>query len=337
MSAATSPEQAPPEAAQLTRIGVIGAGFMGGGIAAELALRLPDDAVQVHVWDAAAGAADRAVERAHDVARLLVGAGVLAPGQVEPRLVRLRAAATLEDVVDGAGYVAEAVPEDLVVKQEVFRRLDGAAAPETVLASNTSGYDPADLARGLRHPERVLVAHYFGPAYLIPLVEVVPHAGTAGWAVEQTVALLRRAGKRPARLGKFAPGFVANRLQQALFREALHLAREGVAAPEAMDEIVRYSFAPRLAALGPFAVADLAGLDVYAGIATNVWPTLSTEAAAGAPPRELADRIAAGAAGAKTGAGFYPWPPDTLARATARRDAALSTALRGEQSDRPAG
>ena len=308
---------------------VIGAGFMGGGIAAELALRV-ESLERVTLWDAADGAAENAIARARDVARILVDAGVLDPAHVEDRLKRLHSAATPREAIDGAQYVAEVVPEDLALKQQVFHRLDSVAPPETVLASNTSGYDPAGLAQGLRHPERVVVAHYFGPAYLIPAVEVVPHAGTAAWAIERTEGILRAAGKRPIRLGKFVPGFVANRLQQALFREALYLMREGVATPEAIDELVRTSFAPRLAALGPITVADFAGLEVYASLATNVWPTLSNEPANDAPPSELAKRVAAGRAGAKANAGFYDWPADRRAEVTARRDAALSRAL-GEQ------
>src|SRR5687768_2748013 len=309
------------------RVGVIGAGFMGGGIAAEMALRVAE-LESVYVWDAVDGAAARAVERGRDVARILVDAGVLEPAQVESRLAHLRAVHTMEEAVHRAEYVAEVVPEDLALKQEVFRRLDAAADPTTVLASNTSGYDPADLARGLTHPERVVVAHYFGPAYLIPAVEVVPHAGTAEWAVARTEALLSAAGKRPIRLGKFVPGFVANRLQQALFREALWLIREGVATPEGIDELVRTSFGPRLADLGPMTVADFAGLDVYASLATNVWPTLSNEHAQIAPPPELAQHTASGRLGAKAGAGFYDWPDDRRAAITALRDAALARALR---------
>ena len=193
------------------------------------------------------------------------------------RLERLVAPPTLEEALEGTTYVAEAAPEDLALKQDLFQRLDALAPPEAVLASNTSGYNPADLAAVTAHPERVLVAHYFGPAYLIPLVEVVPHPATAPWALRRTVDLLTRAGKRPVPLERFSPGFVANRLQQALFREALFLMREGIAPAEAIDEVVRFSFGPRLAALGPFTVADFAGHDVYAALARNVWPTLSTE------------------------------------------------------------
>ena len=319
-----------PDAGQpVRRAAVIGAGFMGGGIAAELALRV-DGLERVSLWDAVEGAAARAIERARDVAQILVTAGVLDPAVVDTRLSRLRAAETLETAVEDAQYVAEVVPEDLSLKQDVFKRLDAAAAPEAVLASNTSGYDPADLAGGLAHAERVLVAHYFGPAYLIPAVEVVPHAGTAGWAIQRTEALLRAAGKRPIRLGKFVPGFVANRLQQALFREAVWLIRQGIATPESIDELVRTSFAPRLAALGPITVADFAGLDVYASLATNVWPTLSAEPATNTPPTELSERVDAGRVGVKAGAGFYDWPDDRRAALTARRDAALSRALRDE-------
>jgi len=227
--------------------------------------------------------------------------------------------------VAGADYVAEAVSEDLPLKQALFRDLDVLARPEAVLASNTSSYDPAALAAGLAHPERVLVAHYFAPAYLIPLVEVVPHAGTAPAAVQRTLSLLREAGKLPILLGAFAPGFVANRLQQALFREALALVRHGIATPEQLDTVVRWAFGPRLAALGPFATADLAGLDVYAAIAAAVWPSLSAEQ--GTPP-EVAARQARGELGAKTGRGFYEWTPARWAEVVARRDAALAAALR---------
>jgi 3-hydroxybutyryl-CoA dehydrogenase len=299
---------------------------MGGGIAAEFALRL-GDVEAVTIWDPAEGAAQQAVERANGVARVLAEAGVIAAADVQARLGRLRGATALEAALDGAEYVVEAVPEDLTIKQQVFGQLDRAAAPGAVLASNTSGYDPADLAAGLAHPERVVVAHYFGPAYLIPAVEVVPHAGTAHWAVERATAVLRAAGKRPIPLGKFVPGFVANRLQQALFREALWLVRNGVATPEAVDEIVRYSFGPRLAALGPMTVADFAGLDVYASLAENVWPTLSAEQAEDGAPPEIAERLAAGRLGTKRGAGFYEWPDDRLRATTARRDAALGQAL----------
>ncbi|HEX2037511.1 MAG TPA: 3-hydroxyacyl-CoA dehydrogenase family protein [Chloroflexota bacterium] len=308
-------------------VAVVGAGFMGGGIAAELALCVAG-LESVRVWDAAPGAAAGAVGRAPEVARILVEAGVLPAAEGEARLARLVCPASLRETLEGVDYVAEAVPEDLALKQEVFRELDALAPPEAVLASNTSGYDPAALAQGLGHAERVLVAHYFGPAYLIPLVEVVPHAGTAGWAVERTLALLEGAGKLPVRLGKFVPGFVANRLQQALFREALALVRDGIASPEAVDEVVRWSFGPRLAALGPFTVADFAGLDVYASLATNVWPTLSAEPAAAGPPPELAARVDAGTLGVKSGAGFFQWPAERLQRALASRDAALVQALR---------
>ena len=308
-------------------IAVIGAGFMGGGIAAEFALRLGHD-VRVAIWDPKPDAAKSAVERARAVASILVRAGVVDGADVDARLGRLVAADTIEAAVDGAAYIAEAVPEHLPTKQATFHVLDRVAAPDAILASNTSGFDPAALAEGLVHPERVVVAHYFGPAYLIPLVEVVPHAGTAPGIAERTAEILHLAGKRPAVLGRFVPGFVANRLQQALFREALHLAREGIATPEVIDAVVRHSFGARLAALGPFTVADFAGLDVYAALATNVWPDLSAETAADGPPPELVSHLDDGTVGTKAGAGTFEWSPERLASVTARRDQILTLALR---------
>jgi 3-hydroxybutyryl-CoA dehydrogenase len=337
MSSAANPSSLATDSSTsttVTRVAVAGAGFMGGGIAAEMALRVPR-LESVALWDAVEGAAERAVERAQDVVVALQSAGVLTPTEAAVRLPRLRAARSLEEALDGAEYVAEAVPEDLALKQQVFKKLDAASSPTAVLASNTSGYDPADLAIDLSHPERVVVAHYFGPAYLIPAVEVVPHVATAGWAIERTEAILRAAGKRPIRLGKCVPGFIANRLQQALFREALWLIREGVASPEALDEVVRFSFGPRLAALGPITVSDFAGLDVYESLALNVWPTLSTEHCREAPPPEISGRLQSKRLGVKAGAGFYDWPEDHKREITARRDSALAAAL-GALADSPA-
>ncbi|HEV2124419.1 MAG TPA: 3-hydroxyacyl-CoA dehydrogenase NAD-binding domain-containing protein [Chloroflexota bacterium] len=313
------------------RIAVVGTGFMGTGIGVELALRV-STLESVALCDAQEGAAARAVERAREIGRTLSDAGVISEDEANSRLGRLRAAPSLEEALDGVTYVVEAVPEELPIKQHTFSLLDRIALPDAVLASNTSGFDPAELAQGLTHPERILVAHYFGPAYLIPLVEIVPHSATASWAVERTETLLETAGKRPIRLGQFAPGFVANRLQQALFREALYLVREGIATPDAIDEVVRFSFGPRLASLGPFTVADFAGLDVYSSLATNVWPTLSTETAAEAPPRELAERVSSGSLGTKTGQGFHSWPPDRLQSIGARRDVALARVLQSTES-----
>ena len=181
----------------IDRIAVIGAGFMGGGIGAEFALRLEHD-VRVTLWDARPGGAATAVARAREVADALVEAGILLPEVATRRLARLATADTLAEVTDGASYVVEAVPEDLPTKQEVFRDLDRITGPDVILASNTSGFDPADLAKDLSHPARVVVAHYFGPAFLIPLVEVVPHPGTDPWVTERTAKLLSDAGKRPA-------------------------------------------------------------------------------------------------------------------------------------------
>lgn len=316
----------------IDRIAVVGTGFMGGGIGAEFALRLEHD-VRVTLWDARPGGAATAVARAREVADALVEAGILLPDVATRRLARLGTADTLAEVTDGASYVVEAVPEDLPTKQEIFRALDRFTGPDVILASNTSGFDPADLADGLMHPGRVVVAHYFGPAFLIPLVEVVPHPGTVSWVTERTAKLLTDAGKRPAILGRFVPGFVANRLQQALFREALHLVRNGVATPEVIDEVARFSFGPRLAALGPFTVADFAGLDVYASLSTNVWPDLSAETASGAPPPELVAHVVTGTLGVKTGAGTYPWPPGQVQAVTARRNRALGDALRAMRND----
>lgn len=308
------------------RIAVIGAGFMGGGIAAEFAVRLAT-CPGVTIWDPRPEAALAAVARAGAVAHALTEAGIITDDIAISRITRLHSVETIEEAVADATYIVEAVPENLAVKQAIFQAIDQITGPEVILASNTSGFDPADLTHGLIHPARVVVAHYFGPAYLIPLVEVVPHPTTDPVVVDRTVALLRATGKRPAVVTRFVPGFVANRLQQALFREALYLVREGIATPEVIDDIVRFSFGPRLAALGPFTVADFAGLDVYAALATNVWPSLAADGST-APPAELLNHLEEGTVGVKAGDGTYHWTPERVAAMTARRDRALTRALR---------
>jgi 3-hydroxybutyryl-CoA dehydrogenase len=176
----------------------------------------------------------------------------------------------------------------------------------------------------------VIVAHYFNPAHLIPVVEVVLGPETAPETVETTTRLLREAGKTPAVLRKEVPGFIANRLQSALLREALALVEDGVCSMEDLDAVVSLGFGRRLAAFGPLALHDMAGLDVWYAIASGLFPVISD--AKEAQPT-LADRFARGDLGFKTGRGFYEWTPTEAAAALAKRDAELLRHLRPAPPD----
>ncbi|HEY8476293.1 MAG TPA: 3-hydroxyacyl-CoA dehydrogenase family protein, partial [Chloroflexota bacterium] len=253
-------------AMQVRRIGVVGAGLMGRAIALEFALA----GYEVGIHDVRSEALERLRQGLEPAVRNLVDFGVVAEAAIRAAVERIEPHANLADAVRGADYVVEAVAEDLDVKRATFAELDRLAPSHAVFASNTSGLCPDDLAEATRRPSRVLVAHYINPPYFIPLVEVVPASATAPEVVETVVELLRGVGKQPV-VQRYVPGFVANRLQFALFREAAHLIDEGVVAAEDVDTIVTAGLGPRWAALGPIRTADMAGLDVFLAIASYLF------------------------------------------------------------------
>ena len=302
--------------AAIERVAVIGAGLMGHGIALEFAVA----GRRVTITDASAAALQQGL------ANMRSGAETLADLSLAPRaacaaaMQRVTACASLPEAVAGADLVIEAVSEDLSLKQRVFADLDRACGAEVVLASNTSTFMPSALAAGARHPERILVAHYFNPPHLLPVVEIVPHPGTDPAVVARVCGLYGALGKRPVVLQREIAGFIANRLQQALLREAAALVEAGVASTADVDAVVSGSFGRRLAVAGPFEVSDLAGLDVIAAIARELWPDLAT----GGVADLLAAPAAAGDYGAKSGRGFGDWPPARAAAAKQRIAAALA-------------
>ena len=174
-------------------------------------------------------------------------------------LARISLAPDAEQAVVGADVVQENGPEVLTLKQELFARIEGAAPPTALLLSSTSGLMPSDMALQMREPGRLLVGHPFNPPHVVPLVEVVPGARTTQETTQAVVELYRSLGKVPVVLRKEIGGFVANRLQSALFRESVHLVLEGVVTPEELDQVVTESVGVRWATAGPFESYDLGG------------------------------------------------------------------------------
>jgi 3-hydroxybutyryl-CoA dehydrogenase len=303
------------------RIAVIGAGTMGHGIALEFAAYGYD--VALHDRDPAQ------LERARDaiaeglarlaaVGRILAEAAEDAPG-------RLTLGTDLGAAVAGRDLVVEAVAEQLPVKQVVFRELDALAPPHAILASNTSTFMPSLLAAATSRPDKVLVAHYFNPPHLLPLVELVRSEQTS----EETIATLRdlylAIGKTPAVVQKEAPGFVGNRIQAAIFREALAIVAAGIASIEDVDVIVRNGFGRRLGVAGPFEIADAAGLDVKLAVCEQLFPAIESSAEIPALLREI---VARGDLGTKTGRGYYAWTPEEAAALRQRIAGGLSALAR---------
>lgn len=306
-----SPTQAEPLAGRT--LAVVGSGYMGGGIAQVLALA----GAQVRIADV-----DLEVARANR-ARLVEEAGRFSADRLMPdgaaQVIAGRVtAATLEDAVAGASFVSEAVPERIEVKHEILRRISVAAGPDAVIGSNTSTILIGDLATAVERPERFLGVHFSNPAPFIPGVEVIAHAGTDPAVLPGVEEIVRATGKHPARIGD-ATGFVLNRLQYALFHEASQLVDEGVASASDVDTIVRTTFGFRLPIFGPFAIADMAGLDVYRFCFESLqtrWPERF------ATPPALDALVADGRLGTKSGGGFLDVPAERVPELVAYRNRA---------------
>lgn len=286
----------------MTTFAVVGSGYMGGGIAQVLAL----SGVEVTIADVSAEVAARNLERVQEETRRFEQAGLFAEGASNLVAANLHAAESIEAAVDGAAFVEEAVPERLHIKHDALRRISAACPRDAIIGSNTSTILISELATAVEHPERFLGVHFSNPAPFIPGVELIAHSGTAGGIVDAAEEIVRSTGKIPARVSD-ATGFVLNRLQYALFHEASQIVEEGIATAEDVDVIVRTTFGFRLPFFGPFAIADMAGLDVYAMCYESLqtrWPERF------ATPESLRGHVEAGRFGTKTGAGYLAIPAE---------------------------
>lgn len=290
------------------RIGIIGAGLMGHGIAqafAEAGHRVdvlePDPARR-------AGILDR-------IRRNLLesGRGTAATDRVNP-------CATMEEAAAGADVVIEAVPEDLDLKRRVFLAMEAVAPPHALLASNTSAIPITRIVEPLRNRSRAMGTHWWNPPHLIPLVEVVRTPDTADAAIDAMMGLLTAIGKTPVHVRKDVPGFIGNRLQHALWREAIALVQDGVCDAETVDAVVKAGFGRRLAVLGPLENADLVGTDLTLAVHGYVLPDLDRSPGPQPLLRELVD---SGRLGMKTGAGFRSWTEAQAAEVQSRLAAHL--------------
>lgn len=231
----------------------------------------------------------------------------------------------LEQAVATADYVTEAAPEKLDLKRSIFADLVRYARPTAILASNTSVIPIHRIAEGLPTPERIVGTHWWNPPALIPLVEVVQSALTSPATVATTMELLASIGKAPAHVAKDLPGFVANRLQHALWREAIAMVADGICDAATLDACVKNSFGLRLAVLGPLENADLVGLDLTLDIHRTIIPELDR---LDRPNPYLEQQVQAGRLGFKTGAGFRAWSPQEMAAVRERLAAHLLEAQR---------
>ena len=302
------------EGAWPTSVAVVGAGTMGVGIAHVFAAH----AVPTALVDASPELSEGARARAVELLARLEAAESIAAGATATAERNLTAASSIPDAVGGADLILEAVFERPDVKAAAYAEIETAAAADAVIATNTSSIPIAQLADTLQHPGRFLGVHWFVPPLLVPCVEVIPIGSTEQPVVERVVSALTALGKTAVVVGD-GPGFVANRIQFAMFREAARIVEDGVATPEQVDEIVRSSFGFRLPFFGPFTIADMAGLDVYADIFDTLERGLGENFAA---PALLRDHVARGEYGVKAGRGFLELSQEQARELIERRDRA---------------
>ena len=274
------------------RIAVLGGGLMGAGIAQVFAAA--GHAVSVYEPSEAV--------RAQLVDRIAKGLEEL--GLEASAVSRISPFDKLDDAVAEASFITEAVPERLELKRAIFAQLVDRSPREAILASNSSVIPITRIAANLPTAERMVGTHWWNPATLIPLVEVIQGDQTSDAVVDATMSLLRSIGKAPAHVKKDVPGFVGNRLQHALWREAIAMVAEGICDAETVDVCVKNSFGLRLAVLGPLENADLVGLDLTLDIHRTVIPELDRH---DGPHEFLMSKVAAGQLGFKTGEGFRRW------------------------------
>jgi len=304
------------KADDVRKVAVIGAGTMGPGIADEFA-RWGREVVLTEPDADRLAAGLQSIRSAHEV---LKGAQLLTPEEGSDALSRLRLTTSLEEACEGADLVVEAITENLEAKLTLFRRLDALTSAHAVLASNTSGLSITQIASAVSNPTRVCGMHFFNPAYVVPLVEIIQGDETTDENAGVLYDICEAMGKQPVRVRRDVPGFIANRLQFAVFREAVHLLETGVATAEDIDRALQAGPGFRYVFMGQLKTADMAGLDVFLAIASYLFADLSN---ATSPPDLLRQLVERGNTGVKAGRGFFDHADGAGERLEQERDRVL--------------
>lgn len=299
--------------AQQRHAAIIGGGIMGGDIAIVFAA----SGWKVHVMSPSQNTRNALPAR--------VAAGLAKLGAPQDHAANVKACARLADLpwreVD---IVVEAATEDLPLKQKLFGEIEALARPEVPLTSNTSNFPIGEIGKALRYRERVAGLHFFMPAHLVPLVEIVSADFTDPKVAESLAALMKGLDKAPIWVKKDIPGFVGNRLQHAMLREALYLVADGVVSPEGIDTAVRYGFGFRFIACGPMMQKEMSGWDTNVLVGTALYPHLYSTTAYPAAVKAMVD---AGHLGMKTKRGFWQWTDESIAKEKARIERCLQAGM----------
>lgn len=316
-------------ARNITHIAVLGSGTMGHAIAMQFAMAgYPVTLIETggSTIEQSEQLLTTALDQIRSDAQELADRDLLPSGvTVEDTMARITTATDIASGVADADFVVEAIVENLDIKRDVWKQIEQAAPQDAIFATNTSGLSPTAIQEVLERPERFVVAHFWNPAQLMPLVEVVPGASTAPETVNVTVDLMKKIGKEPAPLKKEAARFIGNRIQMAVIREALDIVARGIADVETVDTVVQNSLGLRWSILGPIASIDLGGLDTFYYISQYLYADMDNSPDA---DPSLGAKVEAGQLGAKTGRGFYEWSGSQGQETIARRDDRLMDAMR---------
>lgn len=290
----------------MKNIAVLGTGNMGLGIAQAFATK----GSQVKMIYVTANRAEEKLKRIEGNLKLLSDQDVLDEAKIPEILSRISFTGDVADVADFADIIFECIVEDIPTKQDWLQKLDAACPPSTIIASNTSSLSITLIGEKAEHKERIIGAHFWNPAYLIPLVEVIKTKYTTEENVKTLYDALFDAGKHPVIVEKDVPGFLANRLQHCLFREAISIVENGIATPAAVDDALKYGFGMRLGIMAPFEVMDNGGLDMTKAIHEFVFPDIEDTHEV---QSLITDNIAKGRLGFKTdGHGIQDWTPEQM-------------------------
>ncbi|QXE17674.1 3-hydroxyacyl-CoA dehydrogenase family protein [Clostridium sp. 001] len=290
---------------KIKTVSILGTGTMGHGVA----LLCAQAGLDVLLYGRSDKSLNKGMKSIESSLEFFKEKGKLHNKQPEEILCKIKFVKTIIEVAQSADLVIECLAENLELKQDIFKKLDEICPNDTILSSCTSGLLPTDIAKSTKHPERVVVAHFWNPPQLMPLVEVVPGERTSDETMKITMEWVEFIGKKAIRMEKECQGFIGNRLQHALLREALYIVEQEWAKPEEVDKAIEYGLGRRLPITGPICTADLAGLDTVNSIASYLLKDLCNS---NEPSKLLKSKVKNGELGSKSGRGFYNWAPDIL-------------------------
>ena len=284
----------------LNKSAVMGGGLMGSQITLVLALGSRETALMSRRQETL----DGAMANIHRYAGDLERHDLLRGETAEAVLGRIRTTTEVEDAVVDAEFVVESITENLEAKQALFEQMDAIAPRQTVLASNTSGLPITTLGARMVHQDRIGGSHFVQPGHIVPVVEVIRGQKTSDEAMDRSCEVWERLGRITLRVHKDGPGFLVNRLQHAVIREAVHLLVTGVADAEAIDQAIELGLAPRFTTAGPLKQRDINGLKMHVRVAEHLWKELGSWEE---PLAYLQAMVARGETGLDSGKGYYDW------------------------------